>query len=551
MNIALSFSGGGYRAAAFNLGVISYMSTVNIGKETLLQQARVLSAVSGGTITGAQYALGVKKGKTVTEIYDSLYKFMTDVDLVALALDRLVSDEGWDHNRTRSLINAIADIYDAYLFENETFGCLLQDKPDIHLRHISFNATEFANANQFRFQCSEDIINPGDGEPERGIIGNFHFRVPPDVAEHVRMADILAASSCFPGGFEPINFPHDFILPPHEHIQAFKDREECPVGLMDGGIVDNQGVTPILLAENRMKRNVTKRTGTEPVANVIDLIIVSDVASPYMEEYTASKQVTKGFWRKLTLKKIFFCNFIVLLASLAWSWFNVANGHTIPLILSTVIFTISAILFLLAGLIKSLPEKVHVPHAFLKPLGKLLKLRLGVYETMLTNRIDSMLKMTNDVFLKHIRRLNYQTIFNDEKWTNRRMMNAIYELRTEEKRIATKVKNGKLPEYLLPTALLQNVASKASKMGTTLWFKKDELHRTPESPYNMLDAIIACGQFTVCWNLLEHIEKIKNDKSNVSDSLLLLLDCEEQLKEDWKKFNEDPYRMVSAFNKTT
>jgi predicted acylesterase/phospholipase RssA len=549
MNIALSFSGGGYRAAAFNMGVISYLSTVSLDKETLLQQARVLSTVSGGTITGAQYALGIKQGKSVPEIYNSLYKFMTEVDLVALALDRLVSDEGWDHNRTRSLINAIADIYDAYLFKNEKFGRLLQDTPDIHLRHISFNATEFANANQFRFQCSEEMINPDYGEPERGIIGNYHFRVPPDVAEHLRMADILAASSCFPGGFEPINFPHDFILPPHEHIEVFKNKEQCPVGLMDGGIVDNQGITPILLAESRMKRNETKRTGTEPIDNVIDLIIVSDVASPYLEEYTASKQRIKGFWRKLTMKKIFFWNFMILLVSLAWSCFNIVNGLIIPLIFSVVAFTVSIILFMLAALIKSLPEKVHVPHAFLKPLAKLLKLRLGVYETMLTNRIDSMLKMTNDVFLKHIRRLNYQTIFNDPNWKNRRIMNAIYELRTEEKRIASKIKAGTLPEYLMPSTLLQSVATKASKMGTTLWFKKDELESSSTLPYNLLDAIIACGQFTICLNLLEQIEKIKKDNTNVPHSLIRLVDCEEQLKTDWNKFKKDPYWMVVEFNK--
>ena len=457
MNIALSFSGGGYRAAAFNLGVISYLSSVNFGKETLLQQARVLSTVSGGTITGAQYAIGIKRGKSVEEIGNTLYQFMSEVDLFSLALDRLISDEGWDDNRTRSLINAIADIYDAYLFQHEKFGRLLNDEPDIHLKHISFNATEFATANQFRFQCSEAMFDPGQGESERGIIGNFHFRVPPDVAEHVRMADILAASSCFPGGFEPINFPQDFILPTHPHIEEFKKRDECPVGLMDGGIVDNQGITPILLAENRMKRNEKKKTGKDTQGNIIDLIIVSDVASPYMEGYTASIQKTKGLWRKLTLKKIFLWNFFVLLGSAAWTVFNTANYQVVPLIFSVGLFSGSLMVFLLAGWIKSLPAKAHVPNAFMRPLGKLLRLRLGVYETLLSNRIDSMLKMTNDVFLKHIRRLNYQAIFNNEEWKNRRIMNAIYELRTGETRIITKVQKGALPAYLMPVDKLQAV----------------------------------------------------------------------------------------------
>jgi len=43
-------------------------------------------------------------------------------------------------------------------------------------------------------------------------------------------------------------------------------------------------------------------------------------------------------------------------------------------------------------------------------------------------------------------------------------------------------------------------------MSTTLWFTKKEL----EGKDNMLDVLIACGQFNTCWNLLEYIEKIEH-----------------------------------------
>jgi len=295
MNVALTFSGGGFRAASFSLGVVSYLAKLKSGRDSFLDYVTVLSTVSGGTITGAAYALGIKKGKNIKEIYDSLYSFMTKTDLVSLALDRLISDKGWDADRAKSLINAIADIYDAYLFENEKFGTLLSDDPPVHLKHISFNATEFAYALQFRFQCSEEIINPQQGEPSRGIIGNYYFNIPQDVARYIRMADILAASSCFPGGFEPINFPNDFILPPHESIQEFKMQDRFPVGLMDGGIVDNQGIEPVLLAEMRIRRNRANITGANGDDKALDLIIVCDVASPYMENYEANKKKNTRF----------------------------------------------------------------------------------------------------------------------------------------------------------------------------------------------------------------------------------------------------------------
>ena len=76
MSIALAFSGGGYRAASFSLGVLTYLDNVKIGNESMLQSVSVLSTVSGGTITGAIYAVGIKNGKNMSEIYDELYSIM-------------------------------------------------------------------------------------------------------------------------------------------------------------------------------------------------------------------------------------------------------------------------------------------------------------------------------------------------------------------------------------------------------------------------------------------------------------------------------------------
>jgi hypothetical protein len=52
----------------------------------------------------------------------------------------------------------------------------------------------------FRFQRS-------DG----GDIGNRKISIPQEVAEQMRVADIVASSSCFPGGFEPMVFPDDYF----------------------------------------------------------------------------------------------------------------------------------------------------------------------------------------------------------------------------------------------------------------------------------------------------------------------------------------------------
>jgi predicted acylesterase/phospholipase RssA len=539
MSIALAFSGGGYRAASFSLGVLSYLNNVKTGNESLLQSVSVLSTVSGGTITGAKYAVGIKNGKSMAEIYDELYSFMSGVDLIKHALDRLSSNEGWTETRVKSLINAVADVYDKHLFSHAKFGPLLSDQNPTHLKHISFNATEFANALQFRFQRSE----PGRNEGVRGIIGNTNFRVPMAVAENIRMADIMASSSCFPGGFEPINFPNDFILPDTPEVKQLKaETDKYPVGLMDGGIVDNQGLEPVLLADLRMKRNqAAQLPATE---HALDLIVAVDVASPYMEEYVASAQGKMNFWRKLTPAAIFTINTILLLASVALLIYAVRENQIGLIILATAVGTLNLLVFIIARIIKGLPKKFSVPQVFMDPLGKLLKLKLFVYENLIMNRTKSLLKLSNEVFLKHVRRLNYRMVFNDETWKNRRVMCAIYELRDGEKAISSKLKSGTLPPELKPSEAIEKAARRASGMGTTLWFTQDELATTQETKENMLDTVIACGQFTMCWNLLEYIVNLKKDNANTTAAHTALLACEDAIRADWEEFKANPFWMI-------
>jgi predicted acylesterase/phospholipase RssA len=539
MKIALTFSGGGYRAAAYSLGVLSYLDRIKIGNKSMLEHVTVLSTVSGGTITGLRYALGIKNGENFDSIYNKLYSFLIGTDLISKSLERLTEKNGWDSRRVKSLINAFADVYDKELFDGKKFGHLMKDLPTEHLRHLSFNATEFDNALQFRFQWSEKVITAKPGDPERGLIGNHAMQIPEDIAREIRLGDILASSSCFPGGFEPINFPTDFILHDEKHIQILLDQSARPVGLMDGGIVDNQGIEPVLLAEARMQLNNPERVGLAQPGHELDLIMVADVASPFMDGYVASKQNTNGWLRKLTPSLVITLNTLLLIISVAGLYWSVRQAALGWIIFFSALVTLTLIAFLLFRWLKKLPMSFNVPEAFMKPLGKLLKLKFYVYENLIFNRADSLLKMTMSVFLKHVRRLNYKRIYEDGTWKNRRIMNAIYELKgsaktKEENEIKAKVKG-----IYQPSDQIRKAATIASGMGTTLWFTKDQLQKD-----NMLNNIIGCGQFTTCWNLLEYIAKIKEDKTNTNENHLMLISCEAKLLEDWKLFQDVPLGYV-------
>src|SRR5687768_4749366 len=81
-NIAISLSGGGFRATSIHLGVMSYLSSQKYNGVSLLERIRIISTVSGGTFVGVKYVATLKKGGTFEDCYKSIVDFMTRKDLV-------------------------------------------------------------------------------------------------------------------------------------------------------------------------------------------------------------------------------------------------------------------------------------------------------------------------------------------------------------------------------------------------------------------------------------------------------------------------------------
>src|SRR6266850_975560 len=242
--IALAFSGGGYRASGFHLGTLECLDRLG-----LLDDVKVLSTISGGTFTGAAYALSRTRRTSFSEFRDTFALDLQKLNVIEQALGRLV--ESRESAVNASLICAAARVYDDVLFKNAYFGELFGG---VVFDDLAFNATEFVYGLSFRFAVSSS----------GAVIGNKYFKVPPAAAEKIRIADIVAASSCFPGGFEPILFPDQFRFKDGLIPGELKTKEfEKPVPLMDGGIYDNQGISSVLLA---LKRN----------PQAFDLLLISD-----------------------------------------------------------------------------------------------------------------------------------------------------------------------------------------------------------------------------------------------------------------------------------
>ena len=527
--IALTFSGGGYRAATFHLGVLSYLHSFKLENGSLLDCIHAMSTISGGTITGLRYMLGVSRREQPEDVFKSLYNFFVNVDLATIAMNHLHEKA---EGQTVSLIRTMANIYNDKLFDGVRMGKLMDELDKNHIKHFSANATDFVNALPFRFQVT---VGKQDTNTGYGIIGNYLLPISRTVAKHIRLSDILACSSCFPSGFEPIVFPTDFYLGESQEIKEYVEKKE-PFGIMDGGIVDNQGIEPIILADDRMVKNAPEEKNTG-----FDLVVISDVSSPYMDAYTPSYLNLPPVLNDLNLSKISTCLWIagITITLLTAISLSLSPGLFVSGSLF-VIWAIVAVLLLCYSILKKKLFKLVKDSVVKDSISAINKFKVADIATLTVNRVSSILMLVSTVFMKHIRRMNYRSAYNKESWENRCIMNGVYELRPGESWVS-KLKKKEIPTYLKPSEIIQKTSEKAAAMGTTLWFtekeKKDGVH----------DALIAAGQYTICFNLLEYIEIIKKNPINLNERHQYFISLEDRLKADWEKFQKNPMCMMDIF----
>lgn len=520
--IAISLSGGGYRAAMFHLGTLSYLNRILLPNgKSLLDVVNTISTISGGSITGLWYMMHVCKGEDIDACFKNLFQILCNVDLPQSVLNSFLEE----NNTNDSLIRETIHFYDKEFFQGQTFGLLMDSVEKIHIHHYSANGTDFSNGIAFRFQASRAIQNT---KPEfrYGFIGNARHKISRDIAAKIKLSEILAVSSCFPGGFEPVVFPNDFEFYKEDSIRE-KIRNKESFDLMDGGIVDNQGIEPLLLANQQMTYDNPQANGNTSYP-CHDLIIVSDVASPNIKQNRNIKFLsTLG---QMTIHKIYTIIICVFIVSALMAM--VSAILSLPF-LSGFVFAFSALsLSMFIGVIclkKVIDMKMkQLPVIF--DVKKLYYLKFGKIAMMVQTRLISLLTLAQSVFMKPIRQMRYNALYESSNWKNRLISNNVSELSTKGSWIWKK----NLPDYLKPSEVMRINSDKASNMGTTLWFTESEREK------GIPEALFTCGQYTICMNLLEYIEKLKINFSNTTETHKQLMGCERQLRSDWMQFQSAP-----------
>jgi NTE family protein len=217
--IALSLSGGGYRAMLFHLGALWRLNELGY-----LKDLKRISSVSGGSITAgmlglrwAQLGFGANSVATnyVSEVVDPLRGLASTTIDRASILSGLIS-----HG---SISDKIADAYREHLFGHAT----LQDLPGPSAPRFVINATSVQTGALFRF--SKPYI--------------ADYRVGRTLNPTVELAVAVAASSAFPPVLSPCTIDFDpASWDASEKGDLHREPYTSRAVLSDGGVYDNLGL---------------------------------------------------------------------------------------------------------------------------------------------------------------------------------------------------------------------------------------------------------------------------------------------------------------------
>ena len=242
--IGLALSGGGFRAAAFHLGVLKRLEEVG-----LLPHISIVSTVSGGSITGALYALrcaqqgdGTPGSYPVEALIEEIRDLVTR-NLRGRALfgspGRILQTLGSLVTRSVRRMPLLVEELDRQVFGQASLGSL----PD----WILINATNLATGKCWKFFSDR----AGD-----------YFIGATDKVDKIRVAEAVGASAAYPVLTDPYPFrsrweyfrsdllDDRWMRPPQGRsgdISPWRrrhGRREGPLHLplVDGGVYDNEGL---------------------------------------------------------------------------------------------------------------------------------------------------------------------------------------------------------------------------------------------------------------------------------------------------------------------
>jgi NTE family protein len=268
LKIGLALSGGGFRAAAFHLGVLKKLAGLGI-----LENIDNISAISGGSIIAAYYLLNkenfLKFGTEFSQILNKsiisriLFSFSFIIRILLYLLSLLLfyyitGNIGWTSGLL-FLELVITGMFFYKIFPTTKLVRIIYDKlmykgrPLISLpAHpaLTINSTNLDTGTLFSFTRDNSFDSTYNIKFKKTI--KFDTRM------H-NIAEAVACSTSVPYAFSPT------------HLKFIVDNELIEPKLVDGGIYDNQGIYRLTTKSSFFRS---------------DIVIVSDASYPFEKKYS-------------------------------------------------------------------------------------------------------------------------------------------------------------------------------------------------------------------------------------------------------------------------
>ncbi len=270
--LALSFSGGGMRAAAFSFGVLTELDRSRAGPhqvKTLLDHVDFVSGVSGGSVTAAYF--GLKKRAALEDFRERFLLRNAEESLnTQVSLGNIGRAMGGGVNDSQ-----FSNWLDKNLFDGARFEALGEDRRP----RVWINASDIYNRTPF-------------------VFGKTAFDALCSDIRSYRVSEAVAASAAVPVAFAPVvlkTYPggcaaplpawlerarHDPNAQPllrsfAEANARYHDGSMRYVKLIDGGLVDNYGLSGLsigMLAAQRPFEPMTERQAAR-IRRVMFLVV--------------------------------------------------------------------------------------------------------------------------------------------------------------------------------------------------------------------------------------------------------------------------------------
>ncbi|SHM58949.1 NTE family protein [Bradyrhizobium lablabi] len=270
--LALSFSGGGTRAAAFSFGVLSELDRSRAGSgqsKSLLDRVDFVSGVSGGSVTAAYF--GLKKRAALDDFRERfLLRNAEEALNTQLSLGNIGRALGGGVNDSQ-----FTNWLDRNLFDGARFESFREDRRP----RVWINASDIYNRTPF-------------------VFGKTAFDALCSDIRPYRVAEAVAASAAVPLAFAPIvleTYPGGCAAPLPAWLERarsdpngqpllksyaeaharYRDGSMRYVKLLDGGLVDNYGLSGFsigLLAAQRPFEPMTEQQAVK-VRRIMFLVV--------------------------------------------------------------------------------------------------------------------------------------------------------------------------------------------------------------------------------------------------------------------------------------